>query len=58
MVDFIVDYHVPVDMVTDKRRLGLSDYALDEHEWKVLEQLRDVLAVRQLLQRCNHTAAD
>ena len=58
MVDFIVDYRVPVDVVTDKRRLGLGDYALDEHEWKVLEQLQDVLVVRQLLQHCNHTAAD
>ncbi|KIM57250.1 hypothetical protein SCLCIDRAFT_130856, partial [Scleroderma citrinum Foug A] len=39
MVDFIVDYHVPVDAVTNKRRLGLGNYALNEHEWKVLEQL-------------------
>ena len=46
------------DIVTNKQRLGLGDYALDEHEWKVLEQLQDVLAVRQLLQHCNHTATD
>ncbi|KIM54682.1 hypothetical protein SCLCIDRAFT_36097, partial [Scleroderma citrinum Foug A] len=39
MADFIVDYHVPVNAMTDKQRLGLGDYALNEHEWRVLEQL-------------------
>ncbi|KIM50118.1 hypothetical protein SCLCIDRAFT_45630, partial [Scleroderma citrinum Foug A] len=43
MVDFIVNYHVPVDTMTDKQRLGLGNYTLDEHEWRVLEQLQDVL---------------
>ena len=57
MVDFVVDYRVPVNTMTDKRRLGLGDYALNEHEWRVLEQLRDVLAVRKL-QCCIHAAAD
>ena len=58
MADFIVDYRVPVDMMSDKQGLGLGDYALDEHEWRVLGQLRDVLAVCKLLQHCNHTATD
>ena len=57
MVDFVVDYRVPVNTMIDKQRLGLGDYALNEHEWRVLEQLRDVLAVRKL-QCCIHAAAD
>lgn len=57
MVDFIVNYHVPVDTMTDKQRLGLGNYTLDEHEWRVLEQLQDVQAVRKL-QCCIHAAAD
>ena len=56
MANFVVDYHVPVDAMVDKRKLGLGNYALDEHEWKVLGQLRDVLAVSKLLQRCYHIA--
>ena len=58
MADFVVDYRVPVDAMSNKRRLGLGDYALNEHEWRVLGQLRDVLVVHKLLQHCNHTATD
>ncbi|KIM56043.1 hypothetical protein SCLCIDRAFT_133576 [Scleroderma citrinum Foug A] len=43
MADFIIDYRVPVDLMTNKRSLGLAMYALEEHEWDMLEQLRDVL---------------
>ena len=57
MADFIVDYCVPVDALADKRRLGLGDYTLNEHEWRVFEQLRDVLVVCKL-QCCIHAAAD
>ncbi|KIM68456.1 hypothetical protein SCLCIDRAFT_105430, partial [Scleroderma citrinum Foug A] len=45
MASFVVDYCIPVDAMADKQRLGLGDYALDEHEWKVLEQLQNVLVV-------------
>ena len=57
MADFIVDYCVPVNALADKRRLGLGDYTLNEHEWRVFEQLRDVLVVCKL-QCCIHAAAD
>ncbi|KIK17267.1 hypothetical protein PISMIDRAFT_111858, partial [Pisolithus microcarpus 441] len=45
MIDFILEYREPVDAITDKRRLGLATYALNEHEWVVLGQLRDVLKI-------------
>jgi len=48
MADFIVDYQVPVDAITDKWSLGLGKYAIDEHEWEVLKQLHDVLKVSGL----------
>ena len=56
MADFVVDYSVPVDAMSNKQRLSLGNYALNEHEWRVLGQLRDVLVVHKLLQCCNHTA--
>ena len=56
MANFVVDYHIPVDAMVDKQKLGLGDYALDKHEWKVLGQLQDVLAVSKLLQCCYHVA--
>jgi len=51
MVEFIIGYRAAVDAVTDKRRLGLGIYALDEREWLILEQLRDVLKVNT--RRCS-----
>ena len=48
MVDFVIIYRAPVDSITNKQSLGLGKYALDEHEWEVLKQLRDVLKVSGL----------
>jgi hypothetical protein len=48
MLDFVIKYRLAVDTVTDKRRLGLGIYALDEHEWRILEQMRGVLKVKKL----------
>lgn len=45
MANFVLEYQVPIDDITDKRRLGLTAYALDEHEWELLCQLQDVLKV-------------
>ena len=51
MVAFVIKYRLAVDVVTDKRRLGLGMYALDKHEWKILEQLRGVLKVKRMPRR-------
>ncbi|KIM66377.1 hypothetical protein SCLCIDRAFT_21879 [Scleroderma citrinum Foug A] len=37
MVNFVVNYCIPVNAMVDKQKLGLGDYALDKHEWKVLK---------------------
>ena len=46
MVDFGILYNQVIESVTDKRQLGLVDFTINEHEWKLLQQLRDVLKVR------------
>ena len=46
MVDFRVLYDQVIELVTDKRRLGLGDFAINEHEWELLRQLHNVLKVR------------
>ena len=46
MVDFAVEYDQVVDNITDKRKLALGKYAIDEEEWELLKQLGDVLKVR------------
>ena len=38
--------------LTQDLKYGLRKYELSEEEWKVAEQLRDVLKVRSYLLRC------
>jgi len=45
MLVFAIEYQEGIDSVTDKHRLGLSMYALEEDEWELLRQVRDVLKV-------------
>ena len=47
VADFMCEYHVAIEAITDKRRLGLTDLALDDHEWDLLKQLCGVLKVCQ-----------
>ena len=46
MVDFGVLYNQVIESLTDKRRLGLAEFTINEHEWDLLKQLREVLKVR------------
>ncbi|KIM50707.1 hypothetical protein SCLCIDRAFT_144797, partial [Scleroderma citrinum Foug A] len=43
MVDFRVLYDLVIELVMDKHRLGLGDFAIDEHKWELLRQLHNVL---------------
>ena len=43
MANVVVDYCVPIEDITNKWRLGLTAYTLNNHEWELLGQLRDVL---------------
>lgn len=45
MVDFGIDYYAVIEAITDKWKLGLGRYAIDDEEWGLLRQLRDVLKV-------------
>lgn len=46
MVDFGVLYDQVIELVTDKCKLGLGDFAIDVHKWELLRQLCNVLKVR------------
>jgi hypothetical protein len=45
MLRFAVDYHEALDTITAERSMKLRDYELGKEEWKVAEQLCDVLKV-------------
>ena len=45
MLDFMLEYCVGVNAITDQNKLGLSQYVLNEEEWELLRQLCDVLQV-------------
>jgi hypothetical protein len=45
MLEYALDHRRAVDLVTQKRELGLRKFELTDDEWQVVEQLRDVLKV-------------
>jgi hypothetical protein len=47
MVDYALEHRAAVDTVTQQRDLHLRMLELADHEWVIVEQLRDVLKVWQ-----------
>ncbi|KAG1769434.1 hypothetical protein EV702DRAFT_950966, partial [Suillus placidus] len=45
MLEFAINYCKVIDAMTNKRKLGLGVYELDNHAWTLVTQLRDVLKV-------------
>ena len=45
MLDFALEYRKAIDAITDTCKLGLGAYELNEDEWSLVRQLRDVLKV-------------
>jgi len=43
MLDFALDYRVPIDEITSNRDLNLRKYELQDNEWAVAKDLRDTL---------------
>lgn len=43
MLNFALDYHVPIDAITSERDLNLRKYELQDEEWAVAKNLRDTL---------------
>jgi len=49
MLDFTVKYRMAIDTMTAARDLGLRNYELEQAEWKIAEDLREVLKVSQFV---------
>ena len=47
MLDYALEHQEAVDAVTQRRDLGLRRYELEDNEWVILQQLRDILKVRR-----------
>jgi hypothetical protein len=45
MLKFAVEYRAALDTITADRNMKLRDYELGREEWKVAEELCDVLKV-------------
>ena len=46
MLKFAFTYHEAINKITDDRSMKLREYELKDHEWKIVEELRDCLKVR------------
>jgi hypothetical protein len=46
MLDFAIRYRRLLDQLSSERANGLRDLERKENEWKIVEQLHDVLKVR------------
>lgn len=56
VLDFAVKYCLAIDTMTAARDLGLRNYELDQAEWKIAEDLGEVLKVsRYLMVFCRNT---
>ena len=45
MLNFTLEYRVPIDEITSNRDLNLRKYELQDEEWVVAQNLRDTLKV-------------
>jgi hypothetical protein len=58
MLDFAVNHRKALDLLTQDRANGLREYELSESDWRIAQQLRDVLKVRALssiVSLCSHS---
>ena len=47
MLEFVLKYHQAIDSIPQRQDLGLHTFELDLDEWKLAQQLQDVLKVCQ-----------
>ena len=45
MVEFAVEHHEPINVITQRRDLGLRKFELSDKEWATLKELQGVLTV-------------
>ncbi|KIM56158.1 hypothetical protein SCLCIDRAFT_133239, partial [Scleroderma citrinum Foug A] len=43
MVDFAINYQEGIEVLTQKKNLGLREFELSDEEWAVLRELREIL---------------
>ena len=53
MLKFTLTYQDALDTITSEKEMKLQKYKLDEEEWEITSQLRDVLKV-SLFPSCSH----
>jgi hypothetical protein len=49
MLNFALNYRLAIDSITSTRELNLRKYELQDDEWAIAENLRDILKVRSSL---------
>lgn len=55
MLDYAIEHREAVDIVTQRRDLGLRKFELNDDEWAIAEQLRGVLKVSTGYIRTTHS---
>lgn len=45
MLKFSIEYKAPINSMTQRLELGLREYEMGHDEWRIAEQMRDVLEV-------------
>ena len=48
MLKFAFDYSEPINNITSERSMKIRQYELKDHEWTIVEHLRDCLKVRTI----------
>ena len=49
MLNVAIDYRIAIDAMTSNRELSLRKFELEDEEWEVAENLRDILKARSML---------
>ena len=54
MLDAALAYRDVYALITGLKETGLRDYELEEEDWKLVKEIRDVLAVSSSLPHLNY----
>lgn len=46
LLDFSLTYREAIDEIAEERGMGLREYKLEDEDWVIVEQLRDILKAR------------
>ena len=52
LLEYALKHRKAVDLLTQRRELGLRKFELSDNEWAIVEQLRSVLKVSNTLIQC------